>query len=295
MLTSLKRFSLLCTLAVLLGVALHSCKKDEIKQLDPGQVAFFSSTQLTGSYSIVSPGVVYKIPVGLTSPVSSGKTKTVNVTATSTTGAVEGTHFTYTKTLTFAPDKITDTIIVTGVQAQYLAGRKDVVKFTFADASDFSPTLNSTFTLNISGPCFEGDINPDDFLGTYANTVETFGAGSPYGPYTTTISSVVSTGPKTAEITVTNLYDAGWNPIKFTMDWSDVTNRKITLTQQSGIADAGTVSATYEGEDISVRSSPAGPGTFSWCEGTLTLKLQVGVTGLGWFNQSPYYIVTLER
>lgn len=298
MITSIKKLSAICGFALLMSSTIISCTKDDDnKILEPGQVALFLPAATTASYSIITPTTVYKIPVGLTSPVTDGKTKTVNITASSPSGAVEGTHYTYTKTLTFAPGKITDTIIVTGIQSQYLAGRKDAIRFTFADAADFSPSLSNTFTLNVSGPCFEGDIVPNDFLGAYPNTIETFGSGAPYGPYRTTVSSVTSTGPTTAEITVTNIYDAGWNPVKFTLDWTNINNRKVTLVQQFGIADAGTINSDYAGNDVTVRPIPTPPGTtgtFSWCEDGITLKFQVGVVGLGFFG-SPYYTLVMER
>lgn len=280
--------------SALLGVGLFSCSKDDDKILDPGQVAFFTPAQSSASYAIVTPTTVFKIPVGLTTPVTSGKTRTVNITSSSSTGAVEGTHYTYTKTLTFAPGKITDTIIVTGIQAQYLAGRKDVVKFTFADAGDFSPTLNSTYTLNISGPCFEGDIVLDDFLGSYPNTNEVFGT-SAYGPYTTTISSVTSTGPTTGTIVVTNIWDSGWSPISFTLDWTDPSNRTAVPIAMSAIggSDAGSINSTYAGTTVAVRPFAGEPGTFSWCDQTLSLTMQLGVTGVGFFGA--LYTVNMER
>ncbi|MBN8878641.1 MAG: hypothetical protein J0I32_13935 [Sphingobacteriales bacterium] len=292
---SLKRLPAICGFSLLLGVALFSCSKDDDKMLDPGQKAFFTPTQSSASYSIVDANAIYKIPVGLTSPVSSGKTKTVNITATSSTGAVEGTQYSYTKTLTFTPDKITDTIVVTGVYAQYLSGRKDVVKFTFADAGDFSPSLNSSFTLNISGPCFEGDIVLEDFLGSYPNTVETFGANPSYGPYTTTISSVTSTGPTTGTVVVTNLWDNGWSPISFTLDWTDPSARTVVPIAMSAIggSNAGDLNSGYEGITMAVRPFAGQPGTFSWCNQTLTLTLQLGVTGVGFFGS--LYEVNMER
>lgn len=292
--TSLKKLSAICGFSLLLGVGLFSCSKDDDKILDPGQVAFFMPTQSSASYTIVSPTTVFKIPVGLTTPVTSGKTRTVNITASSSTGAVEGTHYTYTKTLTFAPGKITDTIVVTGIYAQYLAGRKDVVQFTFADAGDFSPSLKSTYTLNISGPCFEGDIILDDFLGAYPNTNEVFGT-SAYGPYTTTISSVTSTGPTTGTIVVTNIWDSGWSPISFTLDWTDPSNRTAVPIAMSAIggSDAGSINSTYAGTTVAVRPFAGEPGTFSWCDQTLSLTMQLGVTGVGFFGA--LYTVNMER
>lgn len=291
---SLKRLPAICGFSLLLGVALFSCSKDDDKMLDPGQKAFFTPTQSTASYSIVDANAIYKIPVGLTSPVSSGKTKTVNITATSSTGAVEGTQYSYTKTLTFTPDKITDTIVVTGVYAQYLSGRKDVVKFTFADAADFSPSLNSSFTLNISGPCFEGDVVLEDFLGSYPNTNEVFGTNA-YGPYTTSVSSVTSTGPTTGTIVVANIWNNGWGPISFTLDWTDPSARTVVPIAMSAIggSDAGDINSSYAGTTIAVKPFAGEPGTFSWCDQTLTLTMQLGVTGVGFFGS--LYTVNLER
>jgi hypothetical protein len=293
--TSIKKLSAICGFSLLLGVGLYSCKKDDDKILDPGQMAFFMPTASSASYSITAPGVIYKIPVGLTSPVSGGKTRTVNVTSSSTTGAVEGTHYSYTKALTFAPGKISDTIYVTGVYAQYLAGRKDAVKFTFADAGDFSPSLNSSFTLNISGPCFEGDVVLDDFLGAYPNTVEVFGSGAPYGPYTTTVTSATSTGATTGTIVVANIWNNGWSPISFNLDWTNPTARTAVPIAMSAIggSDGGDLNGAYAGITMQVRPFAGQPGTFSWCDGTLTLNMQLGVTGLGFFGS--LYVVNMER
>jgi hypothetical protein len=275
--TALKTGSFLAVLSVIA----FSCIKDD-KMVIPPQKAFFTPAQLTATYSLTGPTVVYKIPVALTQPVETGKTKTVSISSSSTTGAVVGTHYNFTNTLSFAPGKIVDTIIVTGVYNQYLTGRKDVIKFTFSNPEDGSVSLNNAFTLNVTGPCFEGDLVLSDFLGAYNNSNEVF--GSAYGPYQTTISAVNLTSATTGTIVVTNVYDAGWNPITFNLDWTNPADRRATLVQQSGIGDAGTVNSAYAGSDVSVRPFAGETGTFSWCNKTLTLKMQVGVTNLGWFG-----------
>ena len=171
--------------------------------------------------------------------------------------------------------------------------RKDTLVFTFSDAAITSPGLTNTFTLAVSGPCFEGDVDLDALLGDYKNTNEVWN-GSAYGPYTTSITGVNSTGATTGTITVANIFDAGWNPVTFTLDWTDPNNRRVTLVQQEGIGDGGTISTTYSGDDISVRPDRTGVvGTFSICNQTITLRMENGITGLGFFNIR--YTVNMAR
>ena len=267
----------------------NACKKTEALTIAPEQAHF--ANQTSGTYFITAPGVTYKIPVGFTNV--SGSDRTVVISVSSPTGAVQGTHYNVsTKSLVIPAGKALDSITVSGVFAQYQAGRKDTLVFTISDGGVKPSEYNSTFTLLMRGPCFEGDVDLNDLLGTYANTNEDFGGA--YGPYTTTISAVTQApGATTGTIKVTNIFDAGWNPITFTLNWTDPANRTVTLIQQSGIGNAGTVNPTYAGQDISVRPFTGQVGTFSICGQTLTLKMQVGVTGLGFF--APLYTVTMAR
>jgi hypothetical protein len=137
-------------------------------------------------------------------------------------------------------------------------------------------------------------INMDDFLGDFDNTNETF--GGPYGPYTTSVSAVTPTGATTARITVENIWDNGWGPIDFDVDWTDSENPTVTVVAQDPIpgSDAGDFNPAYAGIPANVRPFAAGPvGTFSACDNTLTLKMQLGVSGLGYFPN--IYTVIMER
>jgi len=146
--------------------------------------------------------------------------------------------------------------------------------------------------LYVRGACLEEDIKLNEFIGSYPKTNEDFGGA--YGPYTTTISAVRSITSTTGEVTVTNIFDYGWNPIKFILDWTNLSNRTVTLVQQSGIGNAGTLNSAYAGRDISVRPHPTGgAGTFSYCNKTLKLIMQVGVTNLGFLNA--VYTVDMAR
>ena len=268
---------------------LAGCKKQDL-MIPNRQDAFFADEPATGTYRIETPDQVFKIPVGVTT--TSTSPRTISFTVSSPTGAQQGTHYTVAKnTVTIPAGAALDSIEVRGVFAQYQAGRKDTLVFTIAD-SDRSPNIRSTYTLIMSGPCFEGDVDLDLLLGEYTNTKEDF--GGPYGPYTTEITEVNQTSATTGTITVANIYDNGWGPITFKLDWTDPNNRKVTLDEQSGIGDGGTISASYDGEDISVRTHANGTiGTFSICNQRINIVMQVGITGIRWYNTP--YILNMAR
>jgi hypothetical protein len=269
------------TFTLLAGVAITGCKKVETLERPPLQAHFLFRAGAT--YQVLTATTSYKLPVGLTTV--SDVDRTVELTVTSPTGAVAGTHYSLNKsTLVIPAGKAVDTVVVQGVFSQYNAGRKDTLVFKIKETTDIKGIVtNSEFKLYVRGACLEEDIKLNEFIGSYPNTNEDFGGA--YGPYTTTISAVRSITATTGEVTVTNIYDFGWNPIKFILDWTDLNDRKVTLVQQSGIGNAGTLNSAYNGRDISVRPHPTGgAGTYSFCNKTLKLILQVGVTNLGWFN-----------
>lgn len=257
-------------LMLLFAVVLFACKKQDITT--PTELAHFTEKS-SGNYTISGPNVTYKIPVGLTNVSSSPRT--VNITVTSPTGAVEGTHYTLsTKSVVIPANQAVDSIEVKGVFSQYQAGRKDVLVFTIAETGVKPTSYNNTFTLNMRGPCFEGSVDLNDLLGEYKNTVEVFGTGAPY-KYTTTVKSVQSTGPTSGKIVVSNIYDDGWNDLEFTLDWSNPNNRTVTLVAQNTGYDAGKLNSAYAGNLIEARPQAGGvTGTFSVCTQTIVLKFR---------------------
>lgn len=280
-------FLSVCMIAMIL-LTINACKKTE-EPARPEQVHFMGAN--SGSYTITAPGVVYKIPIGLTT--TSGSSKTIRVSVTSKTGALEGTHYSLnTKTLTIPAGKAIDTIVVSGVFAQYQGGRKDTLVFTVEGDGVAKSTFNNTFTLVMRGPCFEGEISDPGAInairGTYANTREDWGGGA-YGPYTTTISAATLTSSTTATITVTNIFDFGWGPITFNLDWTNINDRKITLVQQTGIAAASTAFGAGQAGTIQV-GPHAQVGTFTYCNQVLTLRMRIGVTGAG-YNPDLYEVI----
>ncbi|MEP7144755.1 MAG: hypothetical protein ABI707_17865 [Ferruginibacter sp.] len=268
---------------------LQGCKKQDTLVLPPSAAHFTNLS--AGTYFITAPGITYKIPVGVTTV--SNVDRVVSFTVTSPTGAVAGTHYSLSgNTVTIPAGKAIDSIEVKGVFDQYTSGRKDSLLFVLMEPSIKGAPYNDTFRLYMRGPCFEGDVTLTDLLGDYKKTNETFGT-SPYGPYKTSITSAVQTSPTTGDIVVSNIFDAGWNPITFSLDWTDPLNRTVTLVRQTGIADGGTVNPAYTGEDVLVQPFTGQKGTFSACKGTLQLKMQIGITGLGVFPS--LYTVSLAR
>ncbi len=276
---------------MLILVSSTGCKK-EVALSIPTEVAHFLN-QTGGNYFVTAPNLPFTITVGVTTV--SKQDRTVSFSVTSPTGAAQGTQYTLSANSVVIPaGEATATFTVTGIYSAYTSGRKDSLIFTIDEAGVKPSGYNNTYKLYMRGPCFEGEVagDLDGMLGVYANTNETwFG---PWGPYTTTVSSITLKSPTTADIVVENVFDFGWGPITFTLDWTDPANTKVTLVEQSGIADAGTLSGAYAGEDVSVRPhSDGNVGTFTYCNQKIVLYMQIGVTGLGWF--SPPYIVTMER
>jgi len=277
--------------AILLLMAVWSCKKVDSIVIPPVEAHFQFKT--SGTFEVLTATSVFKVPVGITTP--SDKPVVIPFTITSKSGATSGAQYTVTgNTVTIPAGQAIGSIDIAGILSAYTGGRKDTLTIKLeGKAGEISPIVtNNTYTLIVRGPCFEGDVVLSQLLGSYKNTNEVWN-NSPYGPYTTTISAVKLLTPTTGEITVTNLFDYGWNPVKFILNWTDPANRTVTLVQQSGIGNAGTIAGAYNGQDISVRPFSGQVGTFSICKQTLTLRLQLGVTGLGFFNI--LYTVNMAR
>jgi hypothetical protein len=283
-----KNFSRLLPAALLLLVVTwYGCKKETPLTIAPEQAHF--ANQSSGSYFITAPGVTYKIPVGITNV--SNSDRTIKVSVTSPTGAVEGTHYTLNKTSFVIPaGKAIDTLVVSGVYAQYLAGRKDTLIFKIEGADKGGVTAaeyNNTFTLFMRGPCFASDLTDVtvfELVGSYTDTRETTSSGgSPYGPYTTKVKSMVLTSPTTATVLFENLWDAGWNDIPATLDWTNPAAPKVTIARQ----DVGQDYAA--GQPFQVRTSPTITSTFNYCTRTFNLVVDIIVNNYPVVGSAAFY------
>jgi hypothetical protein len=290
----------LASLIVLLAVT-AGCDKTklyDIKTADPEGHFVGAANQ---SYSVlVNPAPAYVVRVGTTNVSNADRTLTINVT--SPTGATASNQYTLGRvgagnTVTIKAGQAIDSFTVQANFASYTTGRKDTLVFTITEPSLKPSTFLNKVTLALGGPCFEGDITAatlNALRGNYPNSRETYGT-SPYGPYLTTIPTATSTGLTTATIVVTNIWDNGWGPITFNLDWTDPVNRTATVVSQNAIAgsNAGDISGTYAGQTVAVRPFAGQPGTFSACNSTFTLRMQLGVTGVGFFGS--LYTVNMAR
>lgn len=282
--------SSLVAILALTAMIFASCKKDDKVVTPPAQAHFLNKTGDT--YFVLSPTTTYKLPIGTTDVSSSDRT--VNVTITSPTGAQAGTHYTAPTTITIPAGKAVDSLEIKAVYNQYTAGRKDTLIVTINEGGSVARSdYNRTFRLLVRGACFEGDVDLNDLLGTYANTNEDWG-GQTYGPYTTSVVSVTPLTATTGRIVVRNVFDYNWNDLTFTLDWTDPANRRVTLTTQNAGSNAGTsFGAAYNGQPYGVTSHPGGAGTFSVCNQTITLRMRVGIFGVGY--ASDLYEVQMRR
>ncbi len=280
--------------AILFG---SSCKKNQ--QYDtvvPDDLSHFTN-KTGGIYQILTPTSTFKIPVGVTK--ASDLDRTVTISVSSPTGAQLNTHFTLDKSeVTIRAGQVLDTITVQGNFPLYDGtGRKDTLIFTLTVPGIPASSYNSTYKLFMRGPCFNGDVDAaalNSLLGIFNNTNETLGT-SAYGPYRTTVSNVTVTSPTTARITVLNIWDNGWGPIQFDLNWTDPINRTVRVVPQDAIAgsNAGDLNPAYAGQTVAVREFSGQTGNFFVCSNAIDLKMQLGVTGLGFFNV--LYSVNMRR
>lgn len=297
-----KNISLLAIIALVM--IMTGCDKTKPYTIDvaPAQAHFVGGK--TQVYSVVDdPAPSFVLQVGSTDVATVDRLVTYNISSPS--GAVLGTQYTVNSgtagnTVTIPANGALASITVQANYSAYSSGRKDTLIFTLAQPSMTPATFLDTVRLIIAGPsgCNEANVNLTEVLGVYDNTNELF-AGSPYGPYTTTISGFTQLTPTSASIVVTNIWDNGWGPITFILDWSDPLNRTATVVQQDAIpgSNAGDLNAAYAGQTVAVRAPSATlsptPGTYSYCDQTFTLQMQLGVTNLGYFNA--LYTVNMVR
>lgn len=152
-------------------------------------------------------------------------------------------------------------------------------------------------------PTPQNSFNPQQLLGDYTNSFDQISYSTEvrnYGPNTKKIISVQSLTEFTAEITVDNIWDSSWAPIKFLLDWSNIYYQTVTLSNQTNIGLGSTLvgpSSPYANWQIQVGPGTTS-GTFSFCDETLTLNIRLGVldpaTGQGGFFSNEY-IVNMAR
>lgn len=273
------------------------CKKNTDVAVPVEQAHFMNVS--SGTYQITAPGVVYKIPIGITT--ASNTDRTVKIAITSPTGAVQGTHYTVNKsTFTIPAGKVVDTLVITGTYAQYTAGRKDTLVITMqgldkgssVGASDY----NGVFTLFMRGPCAEQEIvtGPASLNGSYKSTErgynETTGAltytYAPGGGYLSGVTSATTLSPTTTRVTISNIWEMGPTiTAKFILDYSNFAARTVTVDgpQKVGPGTLVGLSAAYDLYVMPATGANPAPdeGTYTYCSNNIVIKYRVGAYAAG--------------
>ncbi len=220
----------------------------------------FPDNQITRNYTI-APGSTYYLPVSFLEV--SEKPRTIKFIYSSSQ-AIRDVNYASPDSIIIPAGKLLDSIPFKGSYDSYVAERKDTVQVKIA--SEFSVNLKDSIRLVLQKYC---DVVLSQLSGEFPNTREFRPNGAfAYGPYTTFVDNLISTGITSAEGVFVNLYDEGWNDIKFTMDWSDPANFKIAVPRQA-------TGKTGSSDVQFVRSSTDRVNTFSSCSNTFTISLDL--------------------
>ncbi len=244
-----------------------SCKKNNYvtdQEIVAPAFAKFNVKQTadtSATYYVRSTQVPFKIPVGITSP--SNVDRTIQFSYSSN-DAVSGVQYTAPSSIVIPAGQTLDSLEITGLYAAF-ANPATVdtlfIKITGGDVPVSSYWKG--YRLLMRKYC---DVVLPALEGVYDNTNEYSAAGAfSYGPYTTAISGLTSTGPTSATGYISNIYDFGWADIQVNLDWSNDGAFRVSIPLQP----TGGGGATY------VRSSATGPNTFSSCTQTFNLSIDL--------------------
>lgn len=272
----LKNLSLVAMAGLVLFIA--SCDKTKPYEIvvSPSQAHFLGEE--IQEYFIESSPQDYNIVIGTTDV--SDKDRVVKFQITSPTGAVAGSQYTINGigadgagSVIIKAGEVLANLSIKADSITYATGRKDTLIFNIIE-SDLKPgDFLGKLTLLMRGPCYEGAVDLNELLGEYNNCTQD---GSPV-PFSTTISAFSSTNSTSGTITVDDLSNSGWAPITFKLNWADPLNRIATLDLQENIAPGNLIDPSFDNYQIMVRAFAGQDGTFSICDQTLLLKLQIGL------------------
>lgn len=263
----MKKYSFLLTLLSIAVIAgLISCKKnnlavdvDTLEVPARAQFALYDVMPFAKSLYVqqTAPFDRLAIPIGITTVTNTDRT--IQLTYTSATGAQNGVEFTAPTSITIPAGKALDTLRFIGNFSNIPAGVAHPVKIkiTGGDVPAFAGKDSILITLRRYCEVILANLGGD-----YDNTFE-----GTYGPYTASVTNLTATSGTTATATVTNIYDNGIDAT-VTFDWTDPANFKVTMASQPTPFTSG-------GLPLFVRGNAATASTFSSCENTITLTLDL--------------------
>lgn len=255
------------TIIALFGssIFLNSCKEaDPITYSGPALVSFSATT--SGAYFVQETGDPgFEIQVGFTT--ASGSDRVVNFTVSG--DAADGEQYTLaSSSITVPANSYIGTLKVNGIYAGF-TGQVDtlIVTLTGDDVANF----DNTFTLVMQRYC---PFAIDDFIGDWT-AYEVSDYDGAYAPYSLTFASDGDNSLVTSDI---------WPyfPVVFTFDATDPANFICNIPDQ------------FLADDLygygEARIVDLGGGSFSSCDGTITIRYKVYVSA-GNFEQSTLTLV----
>lgn len=238
-----------------------------------------------------APGSIFNQLIGATTV--SGTDRKVKLTYSSLR-ATAGVQYTGPAELTIPAGATTVNLPFQGLFAGYPTGRKDTVKIKITSADGFIKpnAYKDSIMLIMQKYC---TVVLANLSGDYDNTIEYSSSGAvSWGPYTTVVKNVTSTGATTAEADIENIYDYG-GQVHAKFDWTDPANFKVTIAEQNTGAIVVSGGTPYQ---LWIRTNGS-TSTFSSCDNNITVRIDAiaksTTTGATVGNFSTNYRIVLSK
>jgi hypothetical protein len=248
---------------LLLIFIIISCKKNNLvvdQDVVPPAYAKFNvrtAADTAATYYVRNTNTPFKIPIGTTTV--SDKDRTIQLCYTSTS-AVAGAQYNAPATIVIPAGKVIDSLSIQGLFAGYpTSSRVDVLFIKICGGDVPASAYWATYKLTMRKYC---DVVLANLAGSYTRTFE-----GTYGPYTSIVTNLVATSGTTATATITNIYDSDISA-NVTFDWTDPTAFKVIMLPQQTQYAVG-------GQPLFIRANPSTASSFSSCDNTITLNLQL--------------------
>lgn len=246
--------------------------------LPPAVVHFSTSSSLGLMITDPEEPVSGKVLVG-TSDVADTD-REFSYTVTSPTGAVSGQHYTISPSskVTIPAGQAVGEITIQANPDYYPAGVRDTILITLTEGTSTTPVaeFNKRKVVVISGPCDDSDVDISTMSGAFPNSSDEDGS------YSVSVSGLVETSATTAKGIITGLWEA-IGPVEIYFDWTDAENITVDIPlQATGLNYAA-------GQPLLIRTTPTRTSTFSVCNQTISLIVDLIVDNYPAPGSAAYY------
>lgn len=208
----------------------------------------------------------------------------VSFNVTSPNGLVAGREYMVSPSdkLTIPAGKTTVDMTLNIDPSYFAPGVRDTLIFTLLPISSDLPVaeFNQTRTIVISGPCDDAEVDLSVMGGTYDHVSD---ADGNYGGVV--ITGLTETSPTTGKGMISNLWASvvGADPVEINFDWTDPNDIIVTIPLQDMGFDYD------DGMPMMIRTSPVVKSTFSVCNQTISLVVDIIVMNYSGPGTGAYY------